>query len=157
MSLGWKMLCFRNEQRAGWQRGGEKPVHTCQGPDGGEEDEIEWSRATGVRAGTCCSRCIAARSRLQKRWVWLSYPREAAVFSRVLLRAGTSVRNFQLLPSRRHCVCFQPPPESPLVQCSPSSTSYCLKSVIGRGEPVMKIQRCSWCHICYRRLMEKKV
>lgn len=107
MSLGWKMLRFRNEQRAGWQRGVEKPVRTCRGPDGGEEDGIEWSRATGVRAGTCCSGCIAPGRRKDE----FDCPREAAAFSRELLRAGTLVRDFLLLPSRRHCVCFQPPPE----------------------------------------------
>lgn len=112
----WKAWCLWGEQWVHWQHCVRAPVYVWHGPD--REDKIEWDRARDMWGNACCS-YITVFSLLHiihvlkwyedKKVIWMGM-REAFLSqggSVFLCLWGWHIREgFQLLPSRRHCVCL---------------------------------------------------
>ncbi len=108
----WKTSRLRGEQWVHRQRSVKAPVCVCEGPDGEEEDKIEWDRARDMWGSACCSYIIfpswfTVLTRRIDTWIvmWKAcLSPGSSVFLSVLWGWHTR-EGFQLLPSRRHCVC----------------------------------------------------
>lgn len=108
----WKTSCLRGEQWVHRQRSVKAPVYVCEGPDGEEEDKIEWDRAREMRGSACCSyiifsswfRVLTCRKRYMNRYMKDMRVPGCSISLSVLWGWHTR-EGFQLLPSRRHCVC----------------------------------------------------